>query len=39
MSGNRKVRVELKTVGERGIAVYGKDFDRYPLDPSLVIKR
>lgn len=39
MSGNRKIKVELKTVGEGGIAVYGKDFGRYPLDPSLVIKR
>ena len=30
--------IQLKTVGEGGIAVYGKSFGRYPLDPSLVIK-
>jgi hypothetical protein len=30
--------VRLKTVGEGGIAVYGKSFGRYPLDPSLVVK-
>jgi hypothetical protein len=30
--------IQLKTLGEGGIAVYGKSFGRYPLDPSLVIK-
>jgi hypothetical protein len=31
--------VRLQTLGEGGIAVYGKQFGRYPLDPSLVLKR
>ena len=30
--------IQLKTLGEGGIAVYGKSFGRYPLDPSLVMK-
>jgi hypothetical protein len=30
--------IQLKTVGEGGIAVYGKSFGRYPVDPSLVLK-
>ncbi len=30
--------VQLKSLGEGGIAVYGKSFGRYPLDPSLVMK-
>jgi hypothetical protein len=33
-----KLIVQIKTVGEGGIAVYGKSFGRYPLDPSLVMK-
>jgi hypothetical protein len=28
----------LKTSGKGGIAVYGKSFGRYPVDPSLVLK-
>ncbi len=35
-TGELKVRIE--TEGEGGIAVYGKEFGRYPLDPSLVLK-
>jgi hypothetical protein len=35
---NGKLVVQIKTVGEGGIAVYGKSFGRYPLDPSLVMK-
>jgi hypothetical protein len=31
------LKVKLKAVGG-GLAIYGKDFGRYPLDPSLVIK-
>jgi len=27
-----------KTLGDGGIAVYGKSFGRYPIDPSLVMK-
>ncbi|HEY5824441.1 MAG TPA: sugar-binding domain-containing protein [Cyclobacteriaceae bacterium] len=30
--------VQIKTAGDGGIAVYGKSFGRYPLDPSLVMK-
>ncbi len=30
--------IQLKAVGQGGIAVYGKSFGRYPLDPSLVMK-
>ena len=30
--------IQLKTLGDGGIAVYGKSFGRYPVDPSLVIK-
>jgi hypothetical protein len=33
-----KLVVQIKTIGEGGIAVYGKSFGRYPLDPSLVMK-
>lgn len=29
--------VRLQTEGEGGIAIYGKRFGRYPIDPSLVI--
>ncbi|MBK5277958.1 MAG: glycoside hydrolase family 2, partial [Bacteroidia bacterium] len=30
--------IQLKTVGDGGLAVYGKSFGRYPFDPSLVMK-
>jgi predicted transcriptional regulator len=30
------LEVKIMTAGEGGIAVYGKDFGRYPVDPSLV---
>lgn len=33
-----KLVVQIKTNGNGGIAVYGKSFGRYPLDPSLVLK-
>lgn len=33
-----KLIIRLTTEGEGGIAVYGKDFGRYMLDPSLVFK-
>ncbi len=33
-----KLTIRLATVGEGGIAVYGKDFGRYMIDPSLVFK-
>lgn len=34
---NGKLVVQIKTSGNGGIAVYGKSFGRYPLDPSLVL--
>jgi hypothetical protein len=36
---NGELQVQIKTSGEGGIAVYGKEFGRYPLDPSLVLKK
>ena len=36
---NGKLVVQIKTAGDGGIAVYGKSFGRYPLDPSLVIRK
>ena len=33
-----KLIVQIKTTNEGGIAVYGKSFGRYPVDPSLVMK-
>jgi hypothetical protein len=30
--------IRLKAEGDGGIAVYGKSFGRYPIDPSLVLK-
>lgn len=32
------LEVKIRTTGEGGIAVYGKEFGRYPLDPSLVLR-
>ena len=34
---NGFIKVLLETTGEGGMAIYGKDFGRYPFDPSLVI--
>lgn len=36
---NGKLVVRIQTEGEGGVAVYGKEFGRYPLDPSLVVKK
>jgi hypothetical protein len=33
-----KLVIQIKSVGDGGVAVYGKSFGRYPLDPSLVVK-
>ena len=33
------LRVMLQTKGEGGIAVYGKEFGRYMMNPSIVIKK
>lgn len=32
-----KMTVRLEVEGEGGMAIYGKDFGRYPFDPSLVV--
>ncbi|MBA4056039.1 MAG: glycoside hydrolase family 2, partial [Marivirga sp.] len=34
---NGKLVIQIKTNGNGGVAVYGKTFGRYPLDPSLVL--
>jgi hypothetical protein len=34
-----ELQVRIQTEGEGGIAIYGKEFGRYPLDPSLVLKK
>jgi predicted transcriptional regulator len=34
-----KLVVQINTLGDGGIAVYGKSFGRYPLDPTLVLKK
>ena len=34
-----ELKIRLETTGEGGIAVYGKEFGRYALDPSLVLKK
>jgi len=34
-----QLTVRIETMGEGGVAVYGKEFGRYPLNPSLVVKR
>jgi hypothetical protein len=31
--------IRLQTEEKGGIAVYGKEFGRYALDPSLVLKK
>ena len=36
---NGKLVIQIKTAGDGGVAVYGKSFGRYPLDPSLVLKK
>ncbi|MEM6321193.1 MAG: sugar-binding domain-containing protein [Bacteroidota bacterium] len=35
---NPTVKVKIATAGENGIAIYGKDFGRYMIDPSLVFE-
>lgn len=32
-----EIKIQIKTMGDGGVAVYGKSFGRYPLDPSLVL--
>ena len=38
ISKSGKVEVEIRTEGDGGLAVYGKEFGRYPIDPSIVLK-
>ena len=33
-----KLVVKLESLGEGGLAVYGKEFGRFPFDPSLVLR-
>ncbi|MEZ4775308.1 MAG: glycoside hydrolase family 2 TIM barrel-domain containing protein [Bacteroidia bacterium] len=33
----RTVKIRIETEGEGGVAVYGKTFGRYPVNPSIVI--
>jgi hypothetical protein len=35
--GELKLRLEVDSAFPGGLAIYGKDFGRYPLDPTLVI--
>jgi hypothetical protein len=32
------LKVKLTTIGDGGLAVYGKDFGRYPFGPSLILE-
>jgi predicted transcriptional regulator len=36
LNSNRKLTIRIATTDEGGLAIYGKDFGRYPFDPSLV---
>src|SRR5690606_8939187 len=36
-ANNNKINIELRSVNGGGIAVYGKDFGRYVIDPGIVI--
>ena len=33
------LHLKIQTQGEGGLAIYGEDFGRYPINPSLIIKR
>lgn len=32
------LKIKLESIGGGGLAIYGKEFGRYPFDPSLVLK-
>ncbi|MCB0666250.1 MAG: glycoside hydrolase family 2 [Saprospiraceae bacterium] len=36
---NGKIEVKIETTGDQGLAVYGKDFGRYPVNPCIVLKK
>ena len=38
MSNSGIINIRLETDGEGGMAIYGKEFGRYALNPSLVVK-
>jgi len=35
---NGKLTIKIMSEEEGGVAIYGKEFGRYPFDPSLVLK-
>lgn len=35
---NGKLEIKIATSGDQGLAIYGKDFGRFPVDPCLVLK-
>lgn len=32
------LKIKLESLNGGGLAIYGKEFGRYPFDPSLVLK-
>ncbi|MCB0689097.1 MAG: glycoside hydrolase family 2 [Saprospiraceae bacterium] len=34
-----KLEIKIQTKGEGGIAIYGKEFGRYPVNPSLILRK
>lgn len=36
---NGKIEVKIATTGDQGLAIYGKDFGRYPVNPCIVLKK
>ncbi|MDR2475215.1 MAG: hypothetical protein LBD45_05090, partial [Bacteroidales bacterium] len=36
LTEGKDIRIRIETPTDGGLAVYGKDFGRYPLDPTLV---
>jgi predicted transcriptional regulator len=37
-SGRLLVRFEVDEASSGGLAIYGRDFGRYPLDPTIIFK-
>ena len=37
IDSKNQLKIRLESVNEGGLAIYGKDFGRYPFDPSLVV--
>ena len=38
-STSGRITIRMETVGEGGLAIYGKEFGRYALNPSLVVNK